>query len=420
MKTVWHCALLLFMGFSSFLEAQVVDLSGKWTGFITIDGRTDTFWYELTLEQDRRMISGLSFCFLKDTSSYARFNMTGVVEQDGFIFQEIQQYEPQQDKWCHKYMILKRAVEDRREILTGRWKATNCPSGDVVLTRRLPGTAEEKKVEEQAGTKELPFTVEGKWTGLLQQEDRETLFRFEVDLQKNNQGTSNIFSDQGGQATMQLVWNWGLVNNAFRIVESGVINKTDPDWPWCIKTAELQMRREGDRYVLEGAWKGYIEGYDYTTGPCASGTLRLEKPVRTQPEIVQKTPEPPKPQEPPEPEERPRKVRIQKIVEVASKNLRLRAWDSGTVDGDVITIFLNGEQVLFRHRVDKRKYAFPITLQEDYNFMVMYADDIGDIVPNTVAVSIDDGEKEQLIVLSSDLEESGAVLLKQIKITEGR
>ncbi len=390
-------------------NGQSKSISGKWMGYNTVDGLTDTFSYELTLEQDRYSVSGTSFCYTTDTATFARFNLTGVMEKDSFILQEIQQLEPPRDRWCHKYMILKRSVEGGQEILSGRWKATNCPSGNILLKRPLPAEI----TEEQVGQQEVPFSVEGRWTGSLRQEDRATLFRFEVDLQKNNQGQSFIFSDEGGSATMKLVWNWGLVNNAFRIVESSVTDKSNPDWPWCIKTAELQMRREGDRYILEGSWQGFIEGYDYETGPCASGTLRLEKPVLKQPVIVQKAPEPPSS---PEPRAPARKIKVQKIVEVQSNQLRLRAWDSGTVDGDVITIFLNGERVLYRHRVNKRRYAFPITLQEDHNFMVMYADDIGDIVPNTVAVSIDDGVKEQQIVLSSDLEESGAVLFKQIKI----
>jgi len=401
----------LFFLLPAFLQAQALDITGQWNGFITIEGRTDTFWYELDIEQEKNAVSGTTFCFTNDTTSYARFNLTGVMEKDSFIFQEIQQYEPQTDKWCHKFMVLTKSRQGNREVLSGSWKATNCPSGKVFLSRELEVEAvpvEEKVIE-------IPFTMAGKWTGTLSQEDRNTRFQFELDLSKDNTGTSFIRTDgESGGARMQLVWNWGLVNSSLRIVESKILEKTNPDWPWCIKASDLNMRREGDKYILEGNWKGFIEGYDYETGPCASGELYLEKPVLQQ-TIASKSPPPP-PKPPKEPEEKQRKIKVQKVVEVQSRQLRLRAWDSGTVDGDVITIFLNGEQVLYRHRVNKRRYAFPITLNESHNFMVMHADDIGDIVPNTVAVSIDDGVEEQLIVLSSDLEESGAVLLKKIEI----
>jgi hypothetical protein len=401
--------VLLFLCSLASARAQELDISGQWKGYITLEGRTDTFWYELDVEQQKNSLSGLSFCFTKDTSAFARFNLTGVLERDSFVIQEIQQYQPLNDKWCHKYMILKKQTKGNTEILSGSWAATNCPSGTVFLSRTI-----QPPLEEVVQVREVPFSMAGKWTGTLQQEDRSADFRFEINLDENNKGESFILSDgEGGSARIELVWSWGLVNSSLRIQESRILDKSDPDWPWCIKTVELQMRREGDKYILAGPWKGHIDGFDMESGPCASGYVYLEKPVLQQ-TIAQKSPPPAPPL--PEPEEKPRKIKVQKIVEVQSRQLRLRAWDSGTVDGDVITIFLNGEQVLFRHQVSKRRYAFPITLKEDHNFMVMYADDIGDIVPNTVAVSIDDGVREQMVVLSSDLEESGAVLLKKIEI----
>lgn len=47
--------------------------------------------------------------------------------------------------------------------------------------------------------------------------------------------------------------------------------------------------------------------------------------------------------------------------------------------------------------------------------MVLHADDLGDISPNTVAVSIDDGQREQVIIVSSNLAESGALMIRKIE-----
>jgi hypothetical protein len=46
---------------------------------------------------------------------------------------------------------------------------------------------------------------------------------------------------------------------------------------------------------------------------------------------------------------------------------------------------------------------------------MVQADDLGTIKPNTVAVSIHDGQTEQTLVISSDLEENGAVLIRKIE-----
>jgi hypothetical protein len=190
-----------------------------------------------------------------------------------------------------------------------------------------------------------------------------------------------------------------------------VIKKEDPAWPWCIKSGDLTYRREGSRLVLEGTWEGHIEGYDMASGPCASGTLYLEKPVLTQ-EIVQTRQAIAEPYQ----EENQRQIKVQRVLEVSSPNIRIKIWDNGTVDGDIATLYLNGKRILNQHRVSKRRIGIPVTLSQTNNFLVLHADDLGDIRPNTVAVSIDDGEREQVIIVSSNLEESGAVMIKQFKV----
>jgi len=57
-----------------------------------------------------------------------------------------------------------------------------------------------------------------------------------------------------------------------------------------------------------------------------------------------------------------------------------------------------------------------IKLEKKTNYLILHAEDLGDITPNTVAVSVDDGVKEQRIILSSNLRESGAVMIRQFQI----
>jgi len=163
--------------------------------------------------------------------------------------------------------------------------------------------------------------------------------------------------------------------------------------------------------VLEGAWEGYIEGNTPPEGRCAPGTIVLEKPILTR-SIVKTIEQPFQAYE----ISTQRQAKIMSTVEVKSANIKLKIWDNGTVDGDIATVFLNGEQLVKRYRVSKYKYSIPVTLKEDNNFLILHAEDLGDIPPNTVAVSVDDGIREQIIVLSSNLKESGAILIRQFKI----
>ena len=108
-------------------------------------------------------------------------------------------------------------------------------------------------------------------------------------------------------------------------------------------------------------------------------------------------------------------MKIDKVIQVQSKKLRIKVWDNGTVDGDFVTLLLNGKKILDNYRVDKRKWSIPVEILEGDNFLILHAEDLGDISPNTVAVSIDDGVKEVIIVMSSNLDVSGAILIKPFR-----
>ena len=396
-------ALAIF--FYSASPAQ--DLTGQWEGILQQDGREDQFFYLLRISQDGKSISGNSFSRAESTNSEAYFSISGVWNGKELILQEIEQTKPKEPRWCLKYATLRLSDEGGVPKLEGKWKASGCTPGTLVLRKKEPG--QDHFVEE-----EQPFTTAGKWTGHLAQSDREYGFFFEMVLDETKSGKSYIVSeDNGGSAFHNLEWTFMELgeDRYFQFVESEVAERTDEKWKWCIKSGELQLRREAHQYVLEGSWKGYIEGFDMESGPCASGTVYLEKPILTQ-KIKQEAAKEFDPYQ----HESKRSVKVSRVIEVQNATIRVRVWDNGTVDGDVVTLFLNGDQLLENYRVSKRKWSKPIKLNQENNFLILHAEDLGDISPNTVAVSIDDGVEDHIIILSSNLRESGAILIKQFNL----
>ena len=290
--------------------------------------------------------------------------------------------------------------------LRERWKADGCTPGDMMLERRKIPLDEEKE-------EVIPPTINGKWTGTLSQSDRDYGFYFEADLHEGRRGQSYIVSeDNGGSAFHKLEWRYDSIFQLLSFKELEVASKTDPRWQWCIKSGTLSFRREASRLVLEGDWNGFIEGYDLDTGPCANGSVYLEKPILTR-RIVQKQSMLQQPYE----AESKRTIKVERVLEVQSSSIKIKVWDNGTVDGDVATLFLNGERILNEFRVDKRKFGIPVKLNQNDNFLVLHAESLGDISPNTVAISVDDGVKEQIIILSSNLNESGAVMIRKFQVS---
>jgi len=403
---LYDCVLTAcFLSMPLFIMAQ--SLGGHWEGTLSQRDRPLKYYYQLDIRQDGKSVSGASYSLSPDSSGYARFQVTGLWGNGQLMLQEIRQTEPEQPRWCLKYATLTLEETDTSYRLTGPWEAEDCIPGQIRLTK--PKQLRERSVEEEA-----PFDIKGRWAGALSQSDRDYGFFFETSLRPNAAGSSYIVSEgNGGSAHHALRWNYDSTRQRLRFRESEVIEKTDARWPWCIKTATLQLRRVGSRYVLEGEWEGYIEGHepDDPRARCASGGLLLEKPVLTRQVVRQVAVESQKYKI-----DQDRQIKVERVLEVQNDRLRIRVWDNGTVDGDVATLFLNGEKLLDKQLVTKRKISIPVQLRKDNNFLILHADDLGDITPNTVAVSVDDGVKEQTIILSSNLKESGAVMVRRFRI----
>ncbi|MCB0639083.1 MAG: hypothetical protein KDC54_20780, partial [Lewinella sp.] len=299
---------------------------------------------------------------------------------------------PSAPQWCLKYLHL--SVPADGYTLGGNWTAEGCQPGGLRLRR--PGVYEE----------EVAFAYPGRWTGHLSQSDREYGFYFEMILAADGTGTSHIVSEgAGGEAVHDLRWQENA--DGLSVTEYQVQERTDPDWKWCLKSLELVLARKDEQHQLTGDWEGYLEDKDPTTGACAPGRLFLSKPVLTRTVIEEITP-----QTSQYTESTGREVQVDRVLRVRSESLRIKVWDNGIVDGDIVTLFLNGERIVEQYRVSKRKWSIPVDVHAGENLLILHAEDLGDISPNTVAVSIDDGVEEQVIILSSNLAESGAILIQ--------
>jgi hypothetical protein len=79
-----------------------------------------------------------------------------------------------------------------------------------------------------------------------------------------------------------------------------------------------------------------------------------------------------------------RKV-VQSVIPIAGDTLELRFYDNADVDGDSISLFING-MAMFQHvRLDVRPYVFKVPLAglPDVSELAMVAENLGAIPPNT-------------------------------------
>jgi hypothetical protein len=110
-------------------------------------------------------------------------------------------------------------------------------------------------------------------------------------------------------------------------------------------------------------------------------------------------------------------VLIQEI-EVDSDSLQVDFYDNGEIDGDSVSVFFNNQLLAFSQKLSTRSLHFDIGIDTaKLNELSMFADNLGDIPPNTALMIITDGDKRHEIRLSSSLEKNATVRIKKRKKT---
>ena len=117
---------------------------------------------------------------------------------------------------------------------------------------------------------------------------------------------------------------------------------------------------------------------------------------------------------------KPTERKIQKIDEIffTSDSLLLSFYDNGTVDGDTISMILNGRMIA--EKIKLTTNAFRITIptrigQNDSLLLVMQAESLGLIPPNTGLLIIQDGTARYEIRFEGDMQRSSAIVLRRKK-----
>ena len=106
-----------------------------------------------------------------------------------------------------------------------------------------------------------------------------------------------------------------------------------------------------------------------------------------------------------------RVVELQNTITVSKPEFDIEIWDRSVVDGDSISLNLNGKWILEEYEVVKTKLRIhvKVDVNASNNYLILYALNLGEISPNTAAVAVLIDGKEYKLTLTSDLKKSGAL-----------
>ena len=284
---------------------------------------------------------------------------------------------------------------------------------------------------------------------------------------KEVSGYSYTYFTDGGKKYYTICTLKGFIDRSKKYLEVTEVVRTKTNVPDrirnCFQVHKLNYTKVGDTESLEGSWQPAPNqegncGYGLTslerrvlkkdvalfnkTAPRITGTAPKKQPLqatkaRNNPPIAKATPKDRsnatlKPNKEPAQEtvEMPlEKNNIQdkitaptpnfgkrnntliKTIEVENVTVKVSLYDNGEIDGDSISLFYNGKLLLSHQRLSDKPISLNINVDKDktVNELVMYAENLGSIPPNTALMVVYDGPNRYEIRITSDLQKSGAI-----------
>ncbi len=96
-----------------------------------------------------------------------------------------------------------------------------------------------------------------------------------------------------------------------------------------------------------------------------------------------------------------RKTVVNKTLAVKNRIITLKVWDNSIEDGDVVSIYINGKKKFANIELKNKPQEFILTLEPGENYITAHAESFGRKEPNTAAISVFDGKKEQKLSLNA-------------------
>jgi len=111
-----------------------------------------------------------------------------------------------------------------------------------------------------------------------------------------------------------------------------------------------------------------------------------------------------------------RKNKMLETIATQSDSLILSFYDNGVVDGDVISVYVNGQNVISNARLTEaaiKKTIYFTSTNSDSIQLTLTAENLGSLPPNTGLVVIQDGENKYQVHFSADLQTNATIVFRK-------
>ncbi len=111
-----------------------------------------------------------------------------------------------------------------------------------------------------------------------------------------------------------------------------------------------------------------------------------------------------------------RSKNVLKTIEIPEgETFQLDFYDNGEIDGDTVSVFYNNKLLLSRQRLTDKRLTLKVQLDttREENELVMYADNLGSIPPNTALMIATVNGKRYEVYITSTEKSSGTIRFRK-------
>lgn len=422
---IYKIILLLFPVFSLAQE-----ITGVWKGELYVDSTKKYHPFELTISEYKGKYTGYSrISFEENGTTQIVFRDHTIKYKDGLIIVEddtqlAKASSVSQPKEVKKVMILTLMALDSIKLLSGSWSTNKtrrylAATGSVKMQQRTDYRSTEifKKLDSLALTGKLSFT---KPANAEPPKEEEAPRKFDKVILP---GISKH------ELPQKMVSAPGKIINPQPYIKPAVIPlvkiNTEPAVPLTkpVITAIAAVKKPAAIPVKSTPVikpKGVVAAkvYNPSDPKSSAATIKTVKP--NTPEII-----PAAKKSSPLPELKNAAVDVSKrsvssmqSLFFRSDSLQLTLYDNGEIDGDTVSVLLNGKVIIAKQGLTTKPNVYTIYFERDTpdsQMLVMYAENLGSIPPNTGLLVVKEGQSVYEVRFSADLKTNAAVILRRKK-----
>ena len=254
--------------------------------------------------------------------------------------------------------------------------------------------------------------LNGIWRGTLTQGPGGCYPSYFLELQINFAndrvtGKAYDYYDKEHYVKMNFSGRYNQQTHRLVLVENKILGAEIPsDCAPCVKTYDLNYSRKGEEEFLSGDWKGLIAGL---RAVCPPGKIQLKRVTASEfPVDIDQSDSLAELQH--SLHLVPREKDLLQTITVSTPDIRIALYDNAEIDHDTVTVLINGKLLLYRQMLTDKPLtvnfnAFPGV---EYD-LLMYADNLGTIPPNTALMIVTAGKQKMEVFLSSNEQKTAAV-----------